>query len=105
VQVYDSLLSEGYRVTYVRIPLTDGACPLPRDFDTFYSAAAGAGPSDALIYTCQVGWRGRRGVAQACAQSCTRVVDRNLCRYRLVAWNLYIAGHREHRVCIPVLSA
>ena len=29
-------------MTYVRIPLTDGACPLARDFDTFYSAAAGA---------------------------------------------------------------
>ncbi|EFN52818.1 hypothetical protein CHLNCDRAFT_26452 [Chlorella variabilis] len=54
-QVYEELQGEGYRVTYVRIPLTDGACPLPRDFDTFYSAAAAAGPSDALIYTCQLG--------------------------------------------------
>lgn len=54
-QVYEALAAEGYRVTYVRIPLTDGACPLPRDFDTFYSAAAAAGPSDALIYTCQLG--------------------------------------------------
>jgi hypothetical protein len=53
--VYEGLQAEGYRVTYVRIPLTDGACPLPRDFDTFYSAAAAAGPSDALIYTCQLG--------------------------------------------------
>jgi hypothetical protein len=58
-QVYDALVAEGYRVTYVRIPLTDGACPLARDFDTFYSAAAAAGPSDALIYTCQVGLGGR----------------------------------------------
>ena len=57
MQVYDALVAEGYRVTYVRIPLTDGACPLARDFDTFYSAAAAAGPSDALIYTCQVGSR------------------------------------------------
>lgn len=62
-QVYEALQAEGYRVTYVRIPLTDGACPLPRDFDTFYSAAAAAGPSDALIYTCQVG---RRGGCLAC---------------------------------------
>ncbi|PSC67685.1 paladin isoform X1 [Micractinium conductrix] len=54
-QVYEALVGEGYRVTYVRIPLTDGACPLARDFDTFYSAAAAAGPSDALIYTCQLG--------------------------------------------------
>ncbi|KAL4440251.1 hypothetical protein ABPG75_003252 [Micractinium tetrahymenae] len=54
-QVYDSLMAEGYRVTYMRIPLTDGACPLARDFDTFYSSAAAAGPSDALIYTCQLG--------------------------------------------------
>lgn len=63
--MYEALQAEGYRVTYVRIPLTDGTCPLPRDFDTFYSAAAAAGPSDALIYTCQVGgaeldgWLGR----------------------------------------------
>lgn len=56
-QVYEALQAEGYRVTFVRIPLTDGACPLPRDFDAFYSAAAAAGPSDALIYTCQVGAR------------------------------------------------
>lgn len=53
-QVYEALVAEGYRVTYVRIPLTDGACPLARDFDAFYSSAAAAGPSDALIYTCQV---------------------------------------------------
>ena len=59
-QIYDALVAEGYRVTYVRIPLTDGACPLARDFDTFYSAAAAAGPSDALIYTCQVGLGGMR---------------------------------------------
>lgn len=57
-QVYRALQAEGYRVTYVRIPLTDGTCPLPHDFDVFYSAAAAAGPSDALIYTCQVGGPG-----------------------------------------------
>ena len=56
--MYEALQGEGYRVAFVRIPLTDGTCPLPRDFDTFYSAAAGAGPSDALIYTCQVGGGG-----------------------------------------------
>lgn len=39
-QVYEMLAGEGYRVAYVRVPLTDGACPLPRDFDTFYSAGA-----------------------------------------------------------------
>eukprot|EP00887_Chlorella_sp_A99_P002448 scaffold10.g2448.t1 len=54
-QVYEMLQSEGYRVQYVRVPLTDGTAPKPSDFDSFYSSAAAAGPSDALIYTCQLG--------------------------------------------------
>ena len=54
-QVFEALQGEGYRVTFVRVPLTDGTCPRPADFDLFYSAAAAAGPGDALIYTCQLG--------------------------------------------------
>jgi hypothetical protein len=41
-------------VHYVRVPLTHGVAPRPRDFDAFYSSAAAAGPNDALIYTCQL---------------------------------------------------
>lgn len=54
-QVFQALQDEGYRVTFLRVPLTDGTCPRPCDFDAFYSAAAAAGPGDALIYTCQLG--------------------------------------------------
>ena len=54
-QVYRRLAEEGYQVTLVRVPLTDGTAPKPKDFDAFYSSAAGAGPGDALIYTCQLG--------------------------------------------------
>ena len=53
--MFEQLQAEGYRVALVRVPLTDGTCPQPHDFDTFYSAAAAAAPSDALIYTCQLG--------------------------------------------------
>jgi len=49
------LQSQGYRVTFIRIPLTDGTCLKPADFDEFYAAAAAARPTDALIYTCQLG--------------------------------------------------
>ncbi|GAB4814185.1 hypothetical protein N2152v2_001231 [Parachlorella kessleri] len=54
-QVFEALQAEGYRVQYVRVPLTHGVAPRPRDFDSFYSSAAAAGPNDALIYTCQLG--------------------------------------------------
>ena len=54
-QVLEKFQSEGYRVTFIRIPLTDGTCPKPRDFDAFYGAAAASRPKDALIYTCQLG--------------------------------------------------
>ena len=54
-QVFHALQQEGYRVTFIRVPLTDGTCPRPADFDAFYSAAAASNPSDALIYTCQLG--------------------------------------------------
>lgn len=54
-EVFEALQKEGYRVTFIRVPLTDGTCPRPDDFDAFYSAAAAAAPSDALIYTCQLG--------------------------------------------------
>ena len=49
------LQSEGYRVTPVRVPLTDGTAPQPADFDAFYAAAAAAAPNDALVYACQLG--------------------------------------------------
>ncbi len=54
-QIFQTLQKEGYRVNFLRVPLTDGTCPRPVDFDAFYSAAAAAGPSDALIYSCQLG--------------------------------------------------
>eukprot|EP00889_Picochlorum_renovo_P000852 jgi/Picre1/27882/NNA_000845.t1 len=54
-QVLEKLQAENYRVNFIRIPLTDGTCPKPKDFDLFYGAAAAARPNDALIYTCQLG--------------------------------------------------
>lgn len=54
-QVYEALQAEGYRVHYVRVPLTHGVAPRARDFDAFYASAAAAGPNDALIFTCQLG--------------------------------------------------
>ena len=54
-QIFEKLQQEGYSVNLVRVPITDGTCPDADDFDAFYSAAAAAGPRDALIYTCQLG--------------------------------------------------
>lgn len=97
-QVYESLMAEGYRVTYARIPLTDGACPLPRDFDAFYSSAAAAGPSDALIYTCQVrAWacpaRRRRPSASALSVGpciCNRARQGRCCTPPLTSHNRHL---------------
>ncbi len=66
-QVFEALAARGYRVEYVRVPLTDGACPRPEDFDAFAAAAARAGPGDALVYTCQLGGgRTTVGMAAGC---------------------------------------
>ena len=37
-QAYSALKAEGYRVEYVRTPLTDGAPPREIIFDTFHQA-------------------------------------------------------------------
>lgn len=105
-QVYESLVAEGYRVTYMRIPLTDGACPLARDFDMFYSSAAAAGPSDALIYTCQArcttrtnqlaGWN-----ACACAHTLFALFGQAPhTALRCRCWQLAAA---HCRACLPLL--
>jgi hypothetical protein len=66
-QVFEQLRREGYRVTFVRVPLTDGTCPRPADFDLFAAAAAAAAPGDALVYTCQLGGgRTTTGMAIGC---------------------------------------
>ena len=70
-QVLEKFQSEGYRVNFIRIPLTDGTCPKPKDFDLFYGAAAAARPGDALIYTCQLG--GGRTTTGMCIGSLLRM--------------------------------
>ena len=54
-------------LTYVRVPLTDGAAPRPAAFDALVSAVAGA-PADApVIVSCQMGGgRTTTGMAVAC---------------------------------------
>ena len=70
-QVLEKFQSEGYRVNFIRIPLTDGTCPKPKDFDLFYGAAAAARPNDSLIYTCQLG--GGRTTTGMCIWSLLRM--------------------------------
>lgn len=70
-QVLEKFQSQGYRVNFIRIPLTDGTCPKPKDFDLFYGAAAAARPNDALIYTCQLG--GGRTTTGMCIGSLLRM--------------------------------
>ena len=38
VQAYSALRDEGYRVDYLRVPLTDGAAPRESIFDAFHQA-------------------------------------------------------------------
>ena len=59
-QVYEMLQAEGFRVQYVRVPLTDGTAPKPRDFDSFYSSAGATrcSPPPAFMGSLHANWGG-----------------------------------------------
>ena len=42
VQAYSALRDEGYRVEYLRVPLTDGAAPRESIFDAFHQVCSRA---------------------------------------------------------------
>lgn len=66
-EVFQKLISEGYRVDYLRIPITDEQAPIPQVFDLIMNRVEAMGPSTDIMFNCQMG-RGRTttGMVIAC---------------------------------------
>ncbi|KAH6582488.1 hypothetical protein BASA61_008518 [Batrachochytrium salamandrivorans] len=65
--VYAHIKSEGYRVDYLRIPVTDEQAPIPDVFDQLMERLLGISKNGDAIFNCQMG-RGRTttGIVTAC---------------------------------------
>eukprot|EP00963_Diacronema_lutheri_P007046 scaffold625_cov324-Pavlova_lutheri.AAC.80 len=55
-EVFGQLAVEGFPVDYIRIPVTDGHPPKPKDFDALLMGVSLTDPSTALIFSCQMGY-------------------------------------------------
>lgn len=55
-EVLGHLVVEGYSLDYIRIPVTDGHPPKPKDFDALLMAVSLTDPQTALIFSCQMGY-------------------------------------------------
>lgn len=66
-EVYAMLQAEGFHVSYVRVPVTDGKAPTASDIDTIRSHIVGAGLHTPVVFNCQVGsGRTTTGMVVAC---------------------------------------
>lgn len=65
-EVYDQLKSEGYRVDYQRIPVTDTKKPEDQDIDALVAGLKNTDPEAALIFNCHAG-QGRTTTAMVLA--------------------------------------
>jgi len=66
-EVYEALASQGYRVQYHRVPITDGSSPREAIFDQFYQAIWQTRRADPVIFNCQMGaGRTTTGMVIAC---------------------------------------
>lgn len=66
-EVYAALAEEGYKVTYQRIPITDGSSPREAIFDQFYEAIWPTRKQDPVVFNCQMGaGRTTMGMVIAC---------------------------------------
>jgi len=66
-QVYRELRSEGYKVDFARVPVTDEKTPESGDLQAIVKRVAGAEEGAALIFNCHAG-RGRTTTAMVAAQ-------------------------------------
>ena len=72
-EVFESLIKEGYKVDYLRIPVTDEQAPIPRVFDLMMSRVGDTGGQTDVLFNCQMG-RGRTttGMVIACVLKMVR---------------------------------
>lgn len=62
-----ALVTEGYLLTYHRVPLTDDMAPRASDFDAFYKVLRHADPDAPVVFNCQMGvGRTTTGMVVAC---------------------------------------
>ncbi|KAI8887171.1 hypothetical protein K501DRAFT_330760 [Backusella circina FSU 941] len=64
---FQSIIDEGYRVDYLRIPITDEQAPIPDVFDQLIKRISNANAGVDVLFNCQMG-RGRTttGMVTAC---------------------------------------
>ncbi|CAM8986438.1 unnamed protein product [Rhodiola kirilowii] len=67
LEVFRFLKSEGFPITYARVPITDGKAPKSSDFDILAENIASASGNTVFVFNCQMG-RGRTttGTVIAC---------------------------------------
>ncbi|XP_048336813.1 uncharacterized protein LOC107426194 isoform X1 [Ziziphus jujuba] len=67
LEVFKSLVADGFPIEYARVPITDGKAPKSSDFDTLAMNIASASKDTAFVFNCQMG-RGRTttGTVIAC---------------------------------------
>ncbi|KAJ8323879.1 hypothetical protein O5D80_007110 [Batrachochytrium dendrobatidis] len=72
LDVYARIKAEGYRIDYMRIPITDEQAPIPDVFDQLMERLLTIGVNGDAIFNCQMG-RGRTttGIVTACLMQMT----------------------------------
>lgn len=55
LDVYKSIVDEGYRVDYLRIPITDEQAPIPGVFDELVERLTGLDLHTDVMFNCQMG--------------------------------------------------
>ncbi|KAI8060490.1 inositol hexakisphosphate-domain-containing protein [Gongronella butleri] len=75
-QAFQSIIDEGYRVSYSRIPITDEQAPIPDVFDQFIARHQSVDQDTDVIFNCQMG-RGRTTTGQvtSCLLQMTAQLD------------------------------
>jgi len=71
----NSLVSQGYPLTFHRIPITDENSPEMKDFDQILTCLNSADASTGLVFNCQLG-RGRTTTGMALAIMLQSLIDR-----------------------------
>lgn len=66
-ELYGGIISQGYRISYARVPITDEQAPIPMVFDVLLRRVLDRGYDSDMVFNCQMG-RGRTttGLAIAC---------------------------------------
>ncbi|KAI8059223.1 inositol hexakisphosphate-domain-containing protein [Gongronella butleri] len=76
-EVFQSIIDDGYRVEYFRIPITDEQAPIPDVFDLLKQRILEAHVGKDVIFNCQMG-RGRTTTAMVTACLISMILNNNI---------------------------